>query len=158
MSKYDDDKAANEKAKANPPAHHGVGTQEHRDPTLGTVNPLVRETETLPVKAHIGKERGDPVGHARHAETPEEVAKIEAMEMREANRRVPPPGSRHYVAGQPVNDEEYQRTEGEANRLADAGLRQRTEAEQRMKENTPGDPDYHPADGSTEEKNAKGKK
>ena len=63
-----------------------------------------------------------------------------------SDRKVPPPGSRHYVAGQPVDDEEWEKTENEANRLAQAGREQRTEAEQRMKENTPGDPDYHPAD------------
>ena len=117
---------------------------------LGTVDPLVRETETLPVEAHPGDEqgkRGEPVGHARHAETPEEVEKISAMEGFGTNsdRKVPPPGSRHYVAGQPVNDEEWEKTEREANRLAEAGRAQRTEAEKRMAENTPGDPDYHPA-------------
>ena len=122
-------------------------SSEHRDPVLGTVDPLVRETETLPVRAHADA-RGEPVGHARHAETQEEVEKISAMEGfgASSNRRVPPPGSRHYVAGQPVNDEEWERTENEANRLAEAGRAQRTEAEQRMKANTPGDPDYHPAD------------
>ena len=123
-------------------------SSEHRDPVLGTVDPLKRETETLPVQAHPGPDRGEPVGHARHAETPEEVEKISAMEGfgASSDRKVPPPGSRHYVAGQPVDDEEWEKTEREANRLADAGREQRTEAEQRMKENTPGDPDYHPAD------------
>ena len=121
---------------------------EHRDPVLGTVDPLVRETETLPVEAHPGK-KDEPVGHARHAETPEEVEKISAMEgfgSEKSDRKVPPPGSRHYVAGQPVNDEEWEKTEAEANRLAAAGRAQRNEAEKRMAENTPGDPDYHPAD------------
>ena len=125
------------------------GAQPHRDPVLGTTDPLKRETETLPVEAHPGADRGEPVGHARHAETPEEVEKIAAMEgfgSEKSDRKVPPPGSRHYVAGQPVDNEEWEKTEGEANRLAQAGREQRTEAEQRMKENTPGDPDYHPAD------------
>lgn len=124
------------------------GSSEHRDPVLGTVDPLKRETETLPVAAHPGG-KGEPVGHARHAETPEEVEKISAMEgfgSDKSDRKVPPPGSRHFVAGQPVDDEEWEKTESEANRLAAAGREQRTEAEQRMKENTPGDPDYHPAD------------
>ena len=124
------------------------GSSEHRDPVLGTVDPLKRETETLPVEAHPGPKQGEPVGHARHAETKEEVEKISAMEGfgENSDRKVPPPGSRHYVAGQPVDDEEWEKTENEANRLAQAGREQRTEAEQRMKENTPGDPDYHPAD------------
>ena len=125
------------------------GSSEHRDPVLDTVEPLKRETETLPVEPHPGGERrGEPVGHARHAETREEVEKISAMEGfgASSDRKVPPPGSRHYVAGQPVDDEEWEKTEAEANRLAEAGRAQRTEAEQRMKENTPGDPDYHPAD------------
>jgi hypothetical protein len=125
------------------------GSSEHRDPVLGTTEPLRRETETLPVEPHPGVDRGEAVGHARHAETPEEVEKISAMEgfgSDKSDRKVPPPGSRHYVAGQPVDDEEWEKTEGEANRLAQAGREQRTEAEQRMKENTPGDPDYHPAD------------
>jgi hypothetical protein len=120
----------------------------HRDPVLGTTEPLRRETETLPVEPHPDA-KGEPVGHARHAETPEEVEKIAAMEGfgdDKSDRKVPPPGSRHYVAGQPVDDEEWEKTENEANRLAQAGKEQRTEAEQRMKENTPGDPDYHPAD------------
>ena len=129
----------------------GAGAQggEHRDPVLGTVDPLVRETETLPVEAHPGgADRGEPVGHARHAETPEEVEKISAMEGfgASSDRKVPPPGSRHFVAGQPVSDEEWEKTENEANRLAQAGREQRNEAEKRMAENTPGDPDYHPAD------------
>ena len=130
------------------PVHGQSG--ENRDPVLGTVDPLVRETETLPVEAHPGDrgERGEPVGHARHAETPEEVEKLSAMEGfgASSDRKVPPPGSRHFVAGQPVNDEEWEKTENEANRLAEAGRAQRNEAEQRMAENTPGDPDYHPAD------------
>ena len=71
---------------------------------------------------------------------------MEGFGSENSDRKVPPPGSRHYVAGQPVNDEEWEKTENEANRLAQAGREQRTEAEQRMKENTPGDPDYHPAD------------
>ena len=137
--------------KGDEPRHAATTRGEHVDPVLGTVDPLVRETETLPVEAHPGDEqgkRGEPVGHARHAETPEEVEKISAMEGFGTNsdRKVPPPGSRHYVAGQPVNDEEWEKTEREANRLAEAGRAQRTEAEQRIAENTPGDPDYHPAD------------
>ena len=125
----------------------GERGSEHVDPVLGTVDPLVRPTETLPVAANTDP-RGEPVGHARHAESPEEVEKIQAMEGFGDNndRKVPPPGSRHYVAGQPVNDEEYEKTEAEATRLAAAGKAQRSEAEQRMAENTPGDPDYHPAD------------
>ena len=138
----------NIKDSTSPHAMPKGGSSEHRDPVLGTVDPLKRETETLPVEAHPG-ERGEPVGHARHAETPEEVEKIAAMEgfgSEKSDRKVPPPGSRHYVAGQPVDDEEWEKTENEANRLAQAGREQRTEAEQRIKENTPGDPDYHPAD------------
>ena len=122
-----------------------------RDPS--TVEPLLRPTETLPVaptgrtlsfSGSEGKslDKEDPVGFARHAESPEEVEKINVYE----HSKIPPPGSRHYVAGQPVNEEEYNKTEEEATRLASAGRAQRTEAEQRMKENTPGDPDYHPAD------------
>ncbi len=118
---------------------------EHVDPVLGTVEPLVRQTETLPVAANTDP-RGEPVGHARHAETPEELEKIQAMEGFGSDRKVAPPGSRHYVAGQPVNDEEYEKTEAEANRLAEAGRAQRNEAEKRMAENNPDDPDYHPAD------------
>ncbi len=120
------------------------------DPSV--VQPVVRPTETLPVQANrqVG---GEPVGHARHAETPEEVEKINIME----HSKIPPPGSRNYVAGQPVNEEEYDRTEEEANRLAEAGRRQRTEAEQRMRENTPGDPDYHPVDPDHRDPNAGGK-
>ena len=132
-----------------PPSTPRTGPQgQHQDPVLGTTEPLKRETETLPVQAHPGPDRGEPVGHARHAETPEEVEKISAMEGfgASSDRKVPPPGSRHYVAGQPVDDEEWEKTEAEANRLAQAGRAQRTEAEQRLKENTPGDPDYHPAD------------
>ena len=123
------------------------GSGAHVDPVLGTTDPLVRQTETLPVAANTDP-RGDPVGHARHAETQEEVEKISAMEGfgASSDRKVPPPGSRHYVAGQPVSDEEWEKTENEANRLADAGRAQRNEAEKRMAENTPGDPDYHPAD------------
>ena len=134
----------------NPPPNQPAGSRPagaHVDPVLGTTDPLVRPTETLPVAANTDP-RGEPVGHARHAETPEEVEKISAMEGFGASseRKVPPPGSRHYVAGQPVNDEEWEKTEDEANRLAAAGKEQRTEAEQRLAENTPGDPDYHPAD------------
>jgi hypothetical protein len=112
------------------------------DPSV--VQPVVRPTETLPTDVRAGKpnQGEEPVGLARHAETAEEVEKINIME----HSKIPPPGSRNYVAGQPVNEEEYERTEREANRLADAGRAQRTEEEQRMKENTPGDPDYHPAD------------
>jgi hypothetical protein len=110
------------------------------DPSI--VQPLVRQTETLPTAANPLRDREAPVGLARHAETPEEVEKINIME----HSKIPPPGSRHFVAGQPVNEEEYDRTEGEANRLAEAGRAQRTEAEARMAANTPGDPDYHPAD------------
>ena len=96
------------------PAHSGSAP---RDPVLGDVEPLRRETETLPVAAHPGPDRDEPVGHARHAETPEEVEKISAMEGfgASSNRRVPPPGSPHYVAGQPVDDEEWEKTEREAN-------------------------------------------
>ena len=108
------------------------------------VEPVVRRTETLPTDPHAGQavQRDEPVRMARHAETEEELEKIQDME----HSKIPPPGSRNYVAGQPVNEEEWERTEREANRLADAGRAQRTEAEQRMKENTPGDPDYHPVD------------
>ena len=130
-------------------------------PMLGDVEPLEeRETETLPVQAHPGgDDRGDPVGHARHAETPEEVEKISAMEGfgASSNRRVPPPGSRHYIAGQPVDDEEWEKTEREANRLADAGKRQRDEAEKRIAENNRGDPNYHPADPDHRDPQAGGK-
>ena len=132
-----------------------------RDPVLGTVDPLRRETETLPVEAHPGPDRDEPVGHARHAETPEEVEKIAAMEgfgSDKSDRKVPPPGSRHYVAGQPVDDEEWERTENEANRLAEAGRAQRTEAEKRMAANNPGDPDYHPADPDHRDPQAGGKR
>ena len=140
---------------ANAPPNHPAGApprQQHtskasdpvpnRDPD--EVEPLVRPTETLPTDVHAGQpSRGEePVGLARHAETQEEVDKLNIME----HSKIPPPGSRHYTAGQPVNEEEYDRTEREANRLADAGRAQRTEAEQRMAERTPGDPDYHPSD------------
>jgi hypothetical protein len=126
---------------------------------LGTVDPLKRETETLPVQAHPGPDRGEPVGHARHAETPEEVEKISAMEgFGSDERKVPPPGSRHFVAGQPVDDEEWEKTENEANRLADAGRAQRTEAEKRLAANNPGDPDYHPVDPDHRDPQAGGKR
>ena len=133
--------------KDSPPQQQGQQrpreAQQHQDP-MGSTQPLRRETETLPVEPHP-EAKGDPVGHARHAETPEEVEKIKYMEGT-SGQKVAPPGSRNYVAGQPVDDEEFDKTENEANRLAQAGREQRTEAEQRMKENTPGDPDYHPAD------------
>jgi hypothetical protein len=86
--------------------------------------------------------KGEPIGHARHAETEEEAAKIRDRERAD----VPPPGSRNYVAGQPVNKEELEQTEDEAHRLAEKGRELRSEAEKRVAENTPGDPDYHPVD------------
>jgi hypothetical protein len=127
---------------------------------LGDVEPLRRETETLPVAAHPGPDRDEPVGHARHAETPEEVEKISAMEGfgASSNRRVPPPGSPHYVAGQPVDDEEWEKTEREANRLAEKGREQRSEAEKRIAENNQGDPNYHPADPDHRDPQAGGKR
>jgi len=136
----DTDHRANAPAPHNAP--HGADPRKAGvDP--GAVPPLVRPTETLPTDPHAGKpQTGEPVGLARHAETEDEVERLDVME----HSKVPPPGSRNYVAGQPVNEEEYERTEAEANRLAEAGRAQRTEAEQLMKENTPGDPDYHPAD------------
>jgi hypothetical protein len=82
--------------------------------------------------------KGEPVGHARHAETKEEAEAIKDVERAE----IPPPGSRNYVAGQPVTPEELARTEDEAARLAEAGRKQRTEAEQRQAENDPLDRDY----------------
>jgi len=120
------------------------------DPSV--VQPVVRATETLPVQANrqVG---GEPVGHARHAETPEEIEKLNVME----HSKIPPPGSRNYVAGQPVNEEEYDRTQEEASRLAEAGRAQRTEAERRMAEANPGDPDYHPVDPDHRDPNAGGK-
>jgi hypothetical protein len=129
--------------------HSGHKGSSHAPPARergarGTVpeegpQPLVR-TETLPVSARIPK--GEPVGHARHAETKEEAEKILDVE----RAKIPPPGSRNYVAGQPVNEEEAAETEAEAARLAEAGRAQRTEAEKRIAENNPEDPDYHPVD------------
>jgi hypothetical protein len=97
-------------------------------------------TPTLPVGTR--EPPGQPVGHARHAETAEEVEKILDVE----RAKIPPPGSRNYVAGQPVNEEEYEQTEEEANRLAEAGRAQRSEAERKIAENNPFDPNYHPVD------------
>ena len=125
-----------------------------RDP-MGSTEPFRRETETLPVVPHP-EGKGEPVGHARHAESPEEVEKINYMEGRDS--KVPPIGSRNYVAGQPVDDEEYERTEAEANRLAAAGKEQRTEAEKRIADANLGDPNYHPADPDHRDPQAGGKK
>jgi hypothetical protein len=103
----------------------------------GEPEPVVR-TGTLPVEARSPK--GDPVGHARHAETPEETKKVLDME----RAIVPPPGSRNYVAGQPVNEEEYEQTQEEAARLAAKGRELRSDEEKQTAKNTPGDPDYDP--------------
>lgn len=152
------DKPSDDKSGTDKTQH--AGTSANRDP-LGAEKPFRRETETLPVEAEgldgpKGDRRGDPVGHARHAETPEELEKIRYMEGKDT--KVPPPGSRNYVAGQPVDDEEYDKTEREAGNLAQAGRAQRTEAEKRMAEANPGDPDYHPADPDHRDPQAGGKR
>lgn len=115
-----------------------------RDPS-GQPQPAVRPTETLPVQAKSGvgdRQQGEPVRPARHAETPGELESLNYQE----HSKIPPPGSRNYVAGQPVNEEEYEETENEANRLAEAGKQQRDEAEERSAAMNPGDPNYHPVD------------
>jgi hypothetical protein len=103
------------------------------------VPPVVRPTETLPVAAT--QPGGEPVGHARHAESEEELARIREIE----DADPPLPGSRNYVAGQPVNAEERDRTENEAHRLAAAGKAQREAAEELYRKTHPGE-DYVPAD------------
>ena len=140
---HDEHKGGSQASPKSDPTRDQPHADTARDPGSDPkAAPLVRPTETLPVEPTGPQGAGDPVGHARHAESDEERQKIEAMEY----GKPAPAGSRHYVAGQPVNEEEYRRTEDEANRLAQAGKAQRTEAEKRMAENTPGDPDYHPAD------------
>jgi hypothetical protein len=59
--------------------------------------------------------------------------------------KIPLPGSRDYVAGQPVSEEEAAQTQAEADRLAQAGKAQRSEAEKRIAENDPSDPNYDPS-------------
>jgi hypothetical protein len=105
------------------------------------VQPVVRPTETLPVEPRGLEDRKEAVKHARHAETPEELEKVEIYE----HSKIPPPGSRNYVAGQPVNEDEYNKTQEEAAKLAQAGAAQRREAEKRSMEMSPGG-GYHPVD------------
>jgi hypothetical protein len=102
-------------------------------------------TPTLPVGTK--EPPGQPVGHARHAETAEEVEKLLDME----RAKIPPPGSRNYVAGQPVNEEEFEQTQAEAERLAETGKAQRSEAEKRVAENNPFDPNYDPDASKSED-------
>lgn len=109
------------------------------DPSV--VQPVVRSTETLPVEPRGPDDRPEAVRHARHAEKPEEVEKLDVYE----HSKVPPPGSRNYVAGQPVSEEERDATEEEATRLAEAGEKERREAEKRSREMS-GDDSYHPVD------------
>ena len=75
---------------------------------------------------------GEPVQPARHAESQEEAEKRQ----HEKEGKVPPPGSRDYVAGQPVSEEERAETEGEADRLAKYGDAQHklTEDERKRRE------------------------
>lgn len=61
------------------------------------------------------------VGQARSAETKEQS---EAA-MKEIGEELPLPGSRNYVAGQPVDEEERDRTEAEATALGEAGKKAR---------------------------------
>lgn len=105
----------------------------------GTPEKAVVRSPTLPVEAKAPA--GEPVGHARHAETAEQAAKIQEME----HSKIPLPGSRDYVAGQPVSEEEAAQTQAEADRLAQAGKAQRSEAEKRIAENDPSDPNYDPS-------------
>jgi hypothetical protein len=127
--------SSSKKSSASGEVHH-EGTEYESE----RAEKSVVRSPTLPVEPKTPA--GEPVGPARHAETAEEVAKIQDME----RSKIPPPGSRNYVAGQPVNEEEFEQTQAEANRLADAGKAQRSEAERRVAENNPFDPDYHPVD------------